>query len=94
MLMTTRKPIGVGEILVEEFMEPLGLWQTRLAQITGPPRKHINELCGGRRAVTADTGADPCAGVWQLSGVLAEHTAGGVKLLQNYREGYLSGWKS
>ena len=54
-MMTTRKPIGVGEILVEEFMEPLGLSQTRLAEVTGLPGKHINELCGGRRAVTADT---------------------------------------
>ena len=54
-MQTEQKPIGVGEILVEEFMEPLGLSQTRLAQVTGLPRKHINELCGGRRAVTADT---------------------------------------
>lgn len=55
MLTTKKKPIGVGEILVEEFMEPLGLSQTKLAEITGLPRKHINELCQGRRAVTADT---------------------------------------
>ena len=55
MLTTKRKPIGVGEILVEEFMEPLGVSQTRLAEVTGLPRKHINELCQGRRAGTADT---------------------------------------
>lgn len=55
MLTTKRKPIGVGEILVEEFIEPLGLTQTGLAKATGLPRKHINELCQGRRAVTADT---------------------------------------
>ena len=55
MLMTKRKPISVGEMLIEEFMEPLGLTQTELAERAGLPRKHVNELCRGRRAVTADT---------------------------------------
>jgi antitoxin HigA-1 len=55
MLMTKRKPASVGEILVDEFMEPVGLTQGRLAEAMGVPRKHVNELCNGRRAVTADT---------------------------------------
>ncbi|MEO6983660.1 MAG: HigA family addiction module antitoxin [Edaphobacter sp.] len=55
MLHTKRKPVTVGEILVEEFMEPLNLTQTELAKKTGLPRKHVNELCRNRRAVTADT---------------------------------------
>jgi addiction module HigA family antidote len=55
MIITKRKPVTVGEFLVEEFMQPLGLSQTDLAQKTGLPRKHINELCRNRRAVTADT---------------------------------------
>ncbi len=55
MMMTTRKPVGVGEMLREEFMEPLHLTQARLADALGVPRKHVNELCTGRRAVTADT---------------------------------------
>jgi antitoxin HigA-1 len=55
MLITKRRPVGVGEILITEFMEPLGLTQTSLAGAMGIPRKHINELCRGRRAVTADT---------------------------------------
>jgi addiction module HigA family antidote len=55
MLMTKRKPASVGEILVEEFMGPLGLTQGDLAQAMGVPRKHVNELCNNRRAVTADT---------------------------------------
>jgi addiction module HigA family antidote len=54
-LMTKRKPVTVGEMLIAEFMEPLGLTQTELADKTGLPRKHVNELCGGRRTVTADT---------------------------------------
>ena len=40
MLTTLRKPASVAEILVEEFMEPLGLTQTALAQAMGVPRKH------------------------------------------------------
>lgn len=55
MLMTKRKPATPGEILTEEFMEPLGISQTNLAAQTGLPRKHVNELCRDRRAVTADT---------------------------------------
>jgi addiction module HigA family antidote len=52
---TKRKPVTVGEMLVEEFMEPVGVTQTELAEKTGLPRKHVNELCRNRRAVTADT---------------------------------------
>lgn len=55
MLMTKRKPESVGVLLTEEFLEPLGLTQTELAERSGLPRKHVNELCRGRRAVTADT---------------------------------------
>jgi antitoxin HigA-1 len=50
----------VGEILVEEFMEPLNITQTELAEKTGLPRKHVNELCRNRRAVTADTALILC----------------------------------
>jgi addiction module HigA family antidote len=55
MLITKRKPVSVGEILVEEFMEPLGLTQGALAEAMGVQRKHVNELCNGRRNVTAAT---------------------------------------
>jgi addiction module HigA family antidote len=55
MLLTSRKPISIGEILVEEFLEPLHLTQTDLAMRSGLPRKHVNELCRSRRSVTADT---------------------------------------
>jgi addiction module HigA family antidote len=55
MLMTKRKPASVGEILVAEFMEPLGRTQGDLAHAMGVPRKHVNELCNNRRAITADT---------------------------------------
>jgi addiction module HigA family antidote len=55
MLMTKRKPASVGEILTEEFMEPLGLTQVALAEAMSVQRKHVNELCNNRRKVTAAT---------------------------------------
>jgi addiction module HigA family antidote len=55
MLMTKRKPATVGEILVEEFISPMGITQGQLAEAMAVPRKHVNELCNDRRAVTAPT---------------------------------------
>ncbi|MGH9467408.1 MAG: HigA family addiction module antitoxin [Terriglobales bacterium] len=53
--MTKRKPATVGEILTEQFLRPIGLTQTALAEAMGVPRKHANELCNDRRSVTAAT---------------------------------------
>ena len=48
-------PVHPGEILLEEFLKPLGTSQYRLAvDISVPPRR-INEIVHGKRAVTADT---------------------------------------
>ncbi len=48
-------PVHPGEILMEEFLKPLGLSQYRLAvDISVPPRR-INEIVHGKRAITADT---------------------------------------
>ena len=55
MLATKRKPASVGEILTEEFMAPMGLTHGALAKAMGVQRKHVNELCNGRRNVTAAT---------------------------------------
>ncbi|MCD6298655.1 MAG: HigA family addiction module antidote protein [Deltaproteobacteria bacterium] len=55
--MKTKKllPIHPGEILMEEFLEPMGISQYRLAKnITVPPRR-INEIVHGKRSITADT---------------------------------------
>ncbi|MDH4870605.1 HigA family addiction module antitoxin [Pseudomonas sp. BN515] len=49
-----RKPVSVGEILVEEFLKPMALTQTCLAQAMGVPRKLVNELCNNRRRITVD----------------------------------------
>ena len=55
MNITERRPVGVGEMITEEFLVPLQLTQAQLAEAMGVSRKTINELCTNRRAVTADT---------------------------------------
>lgn len=55
MLSTERKPVSVGEMLVEEFLAPMGLTQGALAEAMGVQRKLVNELCNDRRTITADT---------------------------------------
>src|ERR1700751_4816571 len=44
-----------GEILMEEFLKPMGLSQTALARAIGVPPRRINENVLGKRAITADT---------------------------------------
>lgn len=44
-----------GEILVEEFLKPLGITEYRLAKDIGVTPRRINEIVHGRRAVTVDT---------------------------------------
>jgi len=49
------KPIHPGEILLEEFLKPMGLSQNRLAIDMGVPARRINEIVLGKRRITADT---------------------------------------
>lgn len=57
--MTKRKrdfaPIPPGEILLKEFLEPIGVTQYRLAKDINVTPRRINEIVHGRRAITADT---------------------------------------
>ena len=48
-------PIHPGEVLLEDFMKPLGLTQYRVAQDIGVPALRISQIVRGQRAVTADT---------------------------------------
>lgn len=48
-------PIHPGEILLEEFLKPMGVSQYRLAKATSVPARRINEIVHGKRAITADT---------------------------------------
>jgi len=51
----TRPPVHPGEILLKEFLEPMGLSQYRLAKDVSVPPRRINEIVQGKRAITADT---------------------------------------
>lgn len=51
----TMPPIHPGEVLMEEYLEPLGVTQHRLAVAIGVPPRRINEIVHGKRRITADT---------------------------------------
>jgi addiction module HigA family antidote len=48
-------PIHPGEILLQEYLEPLGVTQHRLALAIGVPPRRINEIVHGKRRISADT---------------------------------------
>jgi len=48
-------PIHPGEVLVEDFMKPLGLSQYRVAKDIGVPALRISQIVRGQRSITADT---------------------------------------
>jgi addiction module HigA family antidote len=48
-------PIHPGEILLEEFLKPMGISQYRLAKDLSVPPRRINEIVLGKRAITPDT---------------------------------------
>lgn len=48
-------PVHPGEVLLEDFLTPLGLTQYRLAKGLSVPPRRINEIVQGKRAITADT---------------------------------------
>ena len=50
-----RKPIHPGEILLQEFLEPMGLSQVELARRMGVPIQRVNTLINGKRDITAET---------------------------------------
>ena len=48
-------PTHPGEILMTEFLEPMGITQYRIAKAIDVPARRINEIVHGKRAITADT---------------------------------------
>jgi antitoxin HigA-1 len=48
-------PTHPGEILMTEFLEPMGITQYRIAKAIDVPARRINEIAHGKRAITADT---------------------------------------
>ncbi len=53
-------PVTPGEMLLEEFLKPMGLSQYRLAKEIGVPAQRIGEIVAGRRSITADTDLRLC----------------------------------
>lgn len=52
----TLAPVHPGEILLEDFLKPMGITQYRLAKEIAVPQRRIGEIVAGNRAVTPDTG--------------------------------------
>ncbi|MEW6668588.1 MAG: HigA family addiction module antitoxin [Thermodesulfobacteriota bacterium] len=48
-------PVHPGEILLEDFLRPMGITQYRLAKSIGVPQRRIGEIIAGKRSITADT---------------------------------------
>ena len=58
--MTMLEPVTPGELLLEEFLKPMGLSQYRLAKEIQVPAQRISEIVSGKRAITADTDLRLC----------------------------------
>jgi len=58
--MSKLEPVTPGEILLEEFLKPMGLSQYRLAKEIGVPAQRIGQIVAGKRAITADTDLRLC----------------------------------
>ncbi len=60
MLAKKLRPVTPGELLLEEFLRPMGISQYRLAKEIGVPPQRIGEIVAGKRAITADTDLRLC----------------------------------
>ena len=56
---TVMAPVHPGEILLEEFLKPLGVSQYQLAKAVDVPARRINEIVHGQRRISADTALRP-----------------------------------
>ncbi len=72
-----RIPTHPGEILMEEFLRPAGITQSRLAEHLGIPVQRVNEIVKGKRGVSADT-------AWLLAGALGTTPEFWLNLQANY----------
>ncbi|MGB0713637.1 MAG: HigA family addiction module antitoxin [Gammaproteobacteria bacterium] len=58
--MSQLDPVTPGEILLEEFLKPMGISQYRLAKEIGVPAQRIGQIVAGKRSITADTDLRLC----------------------------------
>jgi antitoxin HigA-1 len=77
MLPKNRIPTHPGEVLLEEFLKPLGVSQVALAEHLGIPVQRINELVRGKRGVTPET-------AWLLAGALGTTPEFWINLQANH----------
>jgi addiction module HigA family antidote len=77
MIPKSRVPTHPGEILLEEFLVPMGLTQVELAAHLGVPVQRINEIVRGKRGVTPET-------AWLLSQALGTTPQLWINLQSNY----------
>jgi addiction module HigA family antidote len=54
------KPVTPGELLLEEFLKPMGISQYRIAKEIGVPAQRIGEIVAAKRSITADTDLRLC----------------------------------
>ena len=90
--------ITPGELLKEEFLEPMGISQYRLAKEIGVPASRIGQIIAGKRAITADTDLRLCAffglsdGYWLRAQaaydmeVARESIGGELKAIRSWRK--------
>ncbi len=77
MLPKSRTPTHPGEILLEEFLKPLGVSQVALAEHLGIPTQRINEIIRGKRGVSPET-------AWLLAGALGTTPEFWINLQANH----------
>lgn len=77
MLPKNRVPTHPGEILLEDFLKPLGVSQVGLAEHLDIPVQRINELVRGKRGVTSET-------AWLLAGALGTTPEFWISLQSNH----------
>jgi len=90
--MTKLRPVSPGELLLEEFLKPMGISQYRLAKEIDVPAQRISAIVAGKRAVTADTDLRLCRffglsnGYWLRAQVVYDTEVAQEKLAQTLKK--------
>jgi addiction module HigA family antidote len=77
MIPENRIPTHPGEVLLEEFLNPLGITQVHFAKHIGVPVQRVNEIVRGKRGITPET-------AWLFAGALDTSPEFWLKLQANY----------
>ncbi len=77
MIPENRIPTHPGEILLEEFLNPLGITQVRFAEHIGVPMQRVNEIVRGKRGITPES-------AWLFAGALGTSPEFWLKLQSNF----------